>query len=339
MAITIQLRGGTAAEWTSANPVLAEREMGIETNTGFFKIGNGTDTWSALPYNPLRLIDDAEVINFDNQLSHPTTPAANTLNLYAKEIAGRMMLRQQGPSGIYTPLQPSFFQNNITMINAGSGTALNIVGTGITSVGTVSHPVVNIIYGHMANIATGASAGNTAGTGSTALMWIRGANTSQACGFFYNARIAFPDSNYNNTGASTGSRFFAGFTNQTMAASVGSDNPAGHRVGFSYINSGSGIQDSDFMISSRGGSTEERFSTGLPFIAENVYDLYLFCPPTGNEITWRIDNVTADTTAQGVVINHLPDEITLMRHGIQLCAINAGARNIRMQRIYCESDR
>ncbi len=51
MAIQIQFRRGTAAEWTSANPILAEGEMGNETDTGKFKVGDGVRTWTALPYS------------------------------------------------------------------------------------------------------------------------------------------------------------------------------------------------------------------------------------------------------------------------------------------------
>lgn len=48
--VRIQVRRGTSSEWTTANPVLAAGEMGVETNTNKFKFGNGTDTWSALSY-------------------------------------------------------------------------------------------------------------------------------------------------------------------------------------------------------------------------------------------------------------------------------------------------
>lgn len=54
MAIQIQFRRGLASEWTSVNPILAEGEMGIETDTNLFKIGNGTSTWTVLPYGGLR---------------------------------------------------------------------------------------------------------------------------------------------------------------------------------------------------------------------------------------------------------------------------------------------
>lgn len=51
MAIQIQYRRGTAAEWTSANPTLAEGEPGYETDTGKFKVGNGSTAWNSLVYS------------------------------------------------------------------------------------------------------------------------------------------------------------------------------------------------------------------------------------------------------------------------------------------------
>ncbi len=46
VATRIQLRRDTAANWVSANPVLRAGEIGIETDTLKFKIGNGS-TWTA----------------------------------------------------------------------------------------------------------------------------------------------------------------------------------------------------------------------------------------------------------------------------------------------------
>ena len=50
MAVQIQFRNDTAANWTTADPILAVGELGLESDTGFFKIGNGADVWSDLPY-------------------------------------------------------------------------------------------------------------------------------------------------------------------------------------------------------------------------------------------------------------------------------------------------
>ena len=46
----MQQRRGTAAQWTAANPTLAAGEIGFETDTNKFKMGNGTNAWSTLVY-------------------------------------------------------------------------------------------------------------------------------------------------------------------------------------------------------------------------------------------------------------------------------------------------
>jgi Major tropism determinant N-terminal domain len=45
-----QLRRDTAANWTSSNPVLAAGEIGFETDTNKFKIGDGTTAWTSRSY-------------------------------------------------------------------------------------------------------------------------------------------------------------------------------------------------------------------------------------------------------------------------------------------------
>jgi hypothetical protein len=46
----VQVRRGTASQWTSANPTLASGEWGFETDTGKVKIGNGSTAWNSLGY-------------------------------------------------------------------------------------------------------------------------------------------------------------------------------------------------------------------------------------------------------------------------------------------------
>jgi hypothetical protein len=50
MAVQIQLRNDTAANWTSNNPTLAVGEMGVETDTDQLKIGDGSTAWASLAY-------------------------------------------------------------------------------------------------------------------------------------------------------------------------------------------------------------------------------------------------------------------------------------------------
>lgn len=48
---TIIPRNGTAASWTQHNPTLLAGELGVETDTGKFKFGNGVNAWNQLPYS------------------------------------------------------------------------------------------------------------------------------------------------------------------------------------------------------------------------------------------------------------------------------------------------
>jgi hypothetical protein len=50
MATRMQQRRGTASQWTEADPILAAGEIGFETDTNKFKVGDGTNNWSDLTY-------------------------------------------------------------------------------------------------------------------------------------------------------------------------------------------------------------------------------------------------------------------------------------------------
>lgn len=50
MAVQIQIRRGTAAQWANSNPVLAVGELGLETDTRKLKIGDGVTLWNSLAY-------------------------------------------------------------------------------------------------------------------------------------------------------------------------------------------------------------------------------------------------------------------------------------------------
>ena len=47
----IQVRRGTATQWSNTNPVLASGEPGFDTTNSLLKVGDGTSTWSSLSSN------------------------------------------------------------------------------------------------------------------------------------------------------------------------------------------------------------------------------------------------------------------------------------------------
>jgi len=73
MAVQIQFRRDTGANWSSANPTLAAGEMGINTTTNQFKIGDGTTAWNSLSYAPL----SGTVAQLDNIEDVTITSAAS----------------------------------------------------------------------------------------------------------------------------------------------------------------------------------------------------------------------------------------------------------------------
>jgi hypothetical protein len=62
MAIKIQVRRGTAANWTSTNPTLSAGEFAFETDTGKLKIGTGSTDWDSLPYVGMTPTEVADAI-------------------------------------------------------------------------------------------------------------------------------------------------------------------------------------------------------------------------------------------------------------------------------------
>jgi len=64
MAQQIQFRRGTSAEWASANPILAQGEIGINLDENRFKVGTGLTSWNYLDYTAV----------FDVVVQSPTAP-------------------------------------------------------------------------------------------------------------------------------------------------------------------------------------------------------------------------------------------------------------------------
>lgn len=94
----IQVRSDTASNWTSVNPTLASGELGFETDTGRFKIGNGSTAWNSLSYQ---------------NASGPTGPT--------------------GASGLIGPTGPTGAASTITGPTGPTGAASTVTGpTGTT---------------------------------------------------------------------------------------------------------------------------------------------------------------------------------------------------------------
>jgi len=96
MATRMQQRRGTAAEWTSADPVLAAGEIGYETDTGRFKFGDGATAWSSIEYfsSANDIIDGAPAaLDTLNELAAALNDDENFAATVTTALGNRVLLR------------------------------------------------------------------------------------------------------------------------------------------------------------------------------------------------------------------------------------------------------
>lgn len=86
MAVQIQLRTDTASNWTTSNPTLAQGEIGIELGSpDKFKIGDGSTSWTGLPYAADGTVTSIGVTSTDGSIIVTGSPITTngTINLEA----------------------------------------------------------------------------------------------------------------------------------------------------------------------------------------------------------------------------------------------------------------
>ena len=81
----IQVRRGTAAQWTSANPTLAAGEWGFETDTNKLKIGTGSTAWNSLSYAVTGAVGTVTSIVAGTGLSGGTITSTGTIAIRSEE--------------------------------------------------------------------------------------------------------------------------------------------------------------------------------------------------------------------------------------------------------------
>ena len=96
MADKIQIRRDTAANWTSANPVLAQGELALETDTKKIKAGNGTAAWSALAYYAIEANSDGSITT--PKLANEAVTEAK-INISNAPVNGYMLTAQSAAAG------------------------------------------------------------------------------------------------------------------------------------------------------------------------------------------------------------------------------------------------
>lgn len=342
MAVQIKWRRDTAANWTSHNSVLAAGEPGFETNTGKYKIGDGSTAWSSLAYgsfsnNPLAAL-------FTDQASgnDPSAPSSGKLLVYGKTIAGRMMLKQIGPSGLSTAIQPFFARNKVGYwIPPGNSTTVpGVFGyTAPTAIGTAT--AVNVATTNMFTRMRRLSYVSSTSTSSYAGQRVAVAQIYLDSGFYKIVRFGISDPVLLST-----VNMFVGVS-ATVAAPSGGTEPSAL---LNCIGVGHASTDTNLKIFYGGGIAQTPIDLGSNFPINttntDVYELALFCPPgTDNNVYYEVTRVNTGNVATGVlsVIStgmELPAPTTLLGYGWHWRSnlANAAAASIDIMSDYIETD-
>ena len=300
MGATIQIRRGTAAQWAAAPVPLAEGEPGIATDTNILKIGDGTSLWAALPavaWNP-EISALTMVAGTD-----PGASAAGRLTLYSKALAGRIMPKIVGPSGLDTALQPLLARNKVGMFTPpGNATTAAVLGayTAPTAIGTATARNVATanMFTRMRRIGyvSAATAGALCGARAPSTQVTTG-GVGAGSGFFKIMRFGISDAV-----VVSGARMFVG-----MAASVSAPTNVEPSTLTNCIGVGCRTADTRLQLFYGGTAAQLPIDLGANFPVDttttDVYELALFAPPDTSDVHWEVTRLNTGDAVSGTILS------------------------------------
>ena len=317
---------------------------GAGTETGMY-IGTGWDTGLDVQSGGLNL---AGYTSGGNP-ADPAASATDNLAVYAKKVAGRMLLKTKGPVGADSALQPALFGSSV-MLFAPNSAAVG-TGTGFGTVwqsnGTVSHPVPvttapavsnQIHRTRYANIVTTTNQvlGPKVNTTSENQYWM--GNAAGLGGFFFNTRFVV------DLWPAATVRVFAGLSSSTTGV-VASDTVAGDVVGLwhSTVDPASGANS--FNLVTRDNTTTNKTSIALSnaIAAGNSYDFSMYAKPNTTTVYYRLDDIVNGVSYEGNTSTNVPRNTIFMGPQVEMSNGTANTvvttTGIGVARIYAESDR
>ena len=268
----------------------------------------------------------------------PAIPAADTGTVFFKEVAGRMMLSQIGPSGLDTTLQPSLGGNKCAMWMPPGGattvpgvfgmSALTTVGTATTRTITVSNVLTRMTR---LGFVSAATAGQLAGGREAFGKFTVGAGGGLG-GFFIRYRFGVSDA-----ATVAGARMFVGLSATTTAPTNVEPTSLLNCVGVAQLSSSTNLQ-----LVYANGAVKPVIDLGSNFPANSTadaYELVLFAPITGG-VYYQVTRLNTPYMTQGFLPStDTPLASTLLCHQLWRCN-NATALAVGLDicGIYAETD-
>lgn len=274
-------------------------------------------------------------------IADPAAPGAGTLRVYAKSVAGRMLPKIIGPSGIDTIMQAGLHGNAALMVAPASGTSAPTTWGGTLTTAATMSLQQNIASANpwqatsRKRFQTSTTAGNASGMRTAYTQWFRG-NAAGFGGFFFRAQFG-AQINLN------GGQKFIGLCASTGAL-AGEPSALTNMIGMGW-DAADASAGSWFLMRNDGSGVATKVDLGATHAARSNtthgYDMIIFCPPgAATEIFVRIINLHSGAT---VLDTSYTTDLPAVNTGMAFKAevrngAVAAADNIEVAKVYIETD-
>lgn len=245
--------------------------------------------------------------------SSPSTPAANTLTVFNRDVGGRQMLAMVGPSGLDSALQPTLARNAVCFVFPyGNATTLSSNRMTLTATGTATAASVAVTNLHtmmkrLDYLVTAPTTSAVAGWRYNQACFALG-NDAKIGGFHYVCRWGPA------TGVSTSTnRAFVGMRGSTSAPTDVQPSSLTNIVGMAWDAADSNIQ----IMHNDGSGTATKVDLGGSFPVPttdraHVYEIVLFSAPNSGVVSYQVTDLVTDATTSGTISTDLPSGSTLL---------------------------
>lgn len=277
------------------------------------------------------------------QASSVETPPAGLLRLFAKSVAGRLMLAIKGPSGQDATLQSHFGRNSISHWQAdGNSTTITAIGAAAltaTGTATAANWATTSLYTKLRKLeylVTTAAATAVAGFRGATAKWTIGDTANEGAGGFTFVCKWGP-----STGVATATnRCFVGMANSTAAPTDVEPSSITNIVGMGWD-----AADTNIQIMHRGAGAVTKIDLGANFPVPTadrtkMYELSLFSPPgTTQSVGYRVQDLATGAVAEGTITTNLPTTSTaLAPRGWVSAGGTSSVIGIGLATLYIETD-
>jgi peptidoglycan/xylan/chitin deacetylase (PgdA/CDA1 family) len=137
---------GTAAEWTAANPTLAVGELGFETDTGVYKVGDGTTAWSSLNPALVNTFSSSDTGMHTPPIQQFPFPATSIITTFQSGHGYTVSAGGTGGDNLNYTTDYVLGTQCVKLVTDGAGTAKRLDKASLTFDTTNKHPVIWIKF-------------------------------------------------------------------------------------------------------------------------------------------------------------------------------------------------